>query len=321
MKKNIFLTGGTGSFGKKFIEMSLKNPTISKIVVFSRDEMKQWEISNFFNSTKLHFILGDVRDPNSVMKAMLNCNYVVHAAATKIVSSAETNPEECVKTNIQGAINVINAAIDHKIKKVVALSTDKASSPFNLYGATKLVSDKLFIAADSHNSNTCFSVVRYGNVLLSRGSLIPFYLGIKNGIYPVTHKDMTRFIMTLSEGVNLVKLALDQSLGGEIFVKKSASIKIVDVPQAINNKAKLKYIGIKPGEKLSEQLISKHDSFFTYDFKDYYKIISPLTPHALRIKQQKKGKKVPNNFEYDSSTNPFFLNVDDIKKLIKENFN
>jgi UDP-N-acetylglucosamine 4,6-dehydratase/5-epimerase len=317
----IFITGGTGSFGQHFVR-SILNYGFKKIIIYSRDEMKQWEMNNNFNNPKLQFIIGDVRDKERLMSSMHNAEIVIHAAATKIVPTSEENPEECIKTNIIGALNVIHCSIANNVKKIIALSTDKASSPINLYGATKLVSDKLFIAAnkESKNKGSIFSVVRYGNVIGSRGSIIPFFLSLKkNSLYPITSFEMTRFIMSLDDGVDLVKLAISDSFGGEIFIKKSPSIKIKDIALSINKNAKFKVIGIRPGEKLHEQLISIDEAPYTYAFKDYYKILSPLIDKKILQKQKIKGKKVKNNFSYSSNLNSKFWSHEELRKFLIKN--
>ena len=254
---SILLTGGTGSFGRCFLPMTLEKYNPKRIVVYSRDEIKQWEMAQRFKGDdRVRFFIGDVRDKSRLFRALDGIDYVVHAAATKIVPTAEYNPFECIKTNIIGAMNLIDTCIDSKVKKVIALSTDKASSPSNLYGATKLASDKLFVAANSYSGkqNTLFSVVRYGNVMGSRGSVIPLFLSLaKTDNLKITDKRMTRFMITLEQGVNLVWKALDEMEGGEIFVKKIPSMNILDIAKAIAPKAKLEFIGIRPGEKLHEQ--------------------------------------------------------------------
>jgi UDP-N-acetylglucosamine 4,6-dehydratase len=258
MKKNssILITGGTGSFGHNFIPHTLKKYNPKRLVIFSRDEMKQWEMAKLFdNDPRVRFFIGDVRDENRLHRALHKIDYVVHAAATKIVPTAEYNPFECVKTNINGAMNLIDACIDQNVKKVVALSTDKASSPINLYGATKLASDKLFIASNSSyagDHKTKLAVVRYGNVMGSRGSIIPFFISLKKkGVLPITDPRMTRFMLTLDQGVEMVWHAIDDMLGGEVYVHKSPSMKITDIARAIAPEAKQKNIGIRPGEKLT----------------------------------------------------------------------
>lgn len=316
---NILVTGGTGTFGKNFINFILKNYKPKKLSVFSRDEMKQFEMREAYNKQKnLSFIVGDVRDESRLNFSLRDVDYVVHAAAMKIVPSAEYNPTECIQTNINGSINVINQSILNNVKKVVALSTDKASSPINLYGATKLVSDKLFCASNlTDKSNTKFSVVRYGNVLGSRGSILPYLQSlIKNEYLPITDVKMTRFIITIDQAVTLVINAFKDSLGGEIYVKKIPSIKIVDLARAIYPKKKIKIIGIRPGEKIHEEMISIEDSTFTFEYKDYYKIIPDIFKDNIN-KYVKNGKRVKKLFCYESNNNKDFLKIEEIKKLIK----
>ncbi len=299
--KNLLITGGTGSFGKELINY-LKNKKLKKIIIYSRDEMKQWHLQEKLKDYKnLKFIIGDVRDQIRLNYAMRDCDLVVHAAATKIVPTAEYNPEECIKTNIIGAINVLRASIECKVKKVIALSTDKASSPINLYGASKLCSDKLFTSQINNESiKTKFAVVRYGNVVGSRGSVIPFFLSkrIKNETLTVTHKDMTRFFITLEEAVKFVEFAFQKMEGGEIYVKKLNSINIVELARIISPKSKIQYIGIRAGEKIHEQMIGKDDSEFTLEFKNHYEILPNTQIKNKKIK--KGGKKVNQSFYYGS---------------------
>ena len=300
--KIILVTGGTGSFGSIFISEILKKTNPKKIIIFSRDEMKQWKMQeNYKKNKKLKFIIGDVRDGekvDSVFKSF-KVDYVVHAAATKIVPTAELNPEECIKTNIFGAINIIRSSIANSVKKVVALSTDKASSPINLYGASKLCSDKLFCSQINNKTKTIFSVVRYGNVLGSRGSVIPFFLSLKNKTYlPITHKNMTRFFLTLHDAVDFVSFAFEKMAGGEIYVKKLNSIKILELAKIISPKSKIKIIGIREGEKIHEQMIGKDDSEFTVEFKDHYEILPNLLIKKNKIKAG--GKEVGKDFYYGS---------------------
>ena len=294
-KSNILITGGTGSFGSKFIEMTLNKFKPNRLVVFSRDEIKQWELKNKYSKFKnLEFIIGDIRDVSSISNALSGIDFVIHAAATKIVPTAESNPVECIKTNINGAINLINAARYNNIKKLVALSTDKACNPINLYGATKLASDKLFVASNFDNikNQTLFSVVRYGNVMESRGSIIPYLQNLSStGIFPITDKRMTRFIISLEDAVKLVWKTFDLMLGGEIFVKKLPSVKVTDIAKAINPKCKIKIIGIRPGEKIHEEMISESDSIHTYEFDDFFKILT-ADHKKFPKKLFSKGKKV-----------------------------
>ena len=310
-KKNILITGGTGSFGQNFVKYVLDKYKPKKLIVFSRDEMKQWEMAKSYPKNEiLRFFIGDVRDKDRLHRALAGVDYVVHAAATKIVPVAEYNPFECVKTNVLGAMNVIDATIDQKVKRVVALSTDKASSPINLYGATKLASDKMFTASNSYSGEhgTRFSVVRYGNVLGSRGSIIPLFNELKmRGPLPITDRRMTRFFITLDEAVQTVELAFKKMAGSEIFVKKIPSIKIIDIANAIAPDCKIDEIGMRPGEKLHEQLISADEASYTYEFQDYYKILSPLNEWDSCVKRIQEGEKVKEGFTYTSDKNRVWL--------------
>lgn len=321
MKKIITLTGGTGSFGTKSISRILSKFNPKELRIFSRDEMKQWSLQEKYKNIKnIKFILGDVRDPKSLEVAFSDCDYVIHAAATKIVPLAEENPEECIRTNVIGATNVINAAIKNNVKNVVALSTDKACNPINLYGATKLCSDKLFIAANFLKNNNCskFSIVRYGNVINSRGSVIPFFKSqIDQGYFSITDVKMTRFLISLDQGIDLVFFVIRDQIGGEIYVPKIPSIKIVDLAKALNPKNKIKIIGIRPGEKMHEQMISSEDSLYTFDYGKYYKILPSLLQRKNIKKYVKNGKKVKLNFQYSSNENKF-LNNAEIKKILKK---
>ena len=320
--KVILITGGTGSFGKKFVETILTNYNPKKLIVFSRDEIKQWEMAKSYpEDNRLRFFIGDVRDKDRLYRALAGVDYVVHAAATKIVPIAEYNPFECVKTNVLGAMNVIDATIDQKVKKVVALSTDKASSPINLYGATKLASDKLFTASNSYSGEhgTRFSVVRYGNVAGSRGSVIPFFKEIREqGTLPITDLRMTRFLITLSEAVKTVEYAFREMIGSEIFVKKIPSVKITDLAQIIGPNCKMEEVGMRPGEKLHEQLISSDESSHTYEFEDYFKILSPLNRWDSCSKRIKGGKKVNEGFVYTSDKNGSWLRNEDLKNWLDQ---
>ena len=328
--QKILITGGTGSFGKKFIEILLKKYSPSKIIIYSRDEQKQFQLEKKLSlSTKIpiRFFIGDVRDVNRLYTASENVDIIIHAAALKHVPMAEYNPFEAVKTNIIGAQNVIEASLKNNVKKVIALSTDKASSPINLYGATKLTSDKLFIAANNYKGlkNIKFSVVRYGNVLGSRGSVIPFFLKNRdqnNNLFLVTDKEMTRFSITLEEGVNFVIFSLEKMWGGEIFVPKIPSYNVIDIPKALVKKPKIKFIGIRPGEKLHEEMISISDSINTLEYKDYFVIFpnSKFIDWGITdyLKKNKGGKKCLNNFSYNSKSNPKFLKINSIKELIKK---
>ena len=309
MKNNstILITGGTGSFGHTFIPMTLEKYNPKKIIVFSRDEMKQWEMAKLYeDDSRVRFFIGDVRDRERLYRALTGVDYVVHAAATKIVPTAEYNPFECVKTNINGAMNVIDACIDCKIKGVVALSTDKASSPINLYGATKLASDKLFVAGNAYSGEhgTKFSVVRYGNVMGSRGSVIPFFDQVKaSGTLPITDPQMTRFMISLEQGVELVWHAFEDMIGGEIYVKKIPSMKVTEVANTIAPNAVQKIIGIRPGEKLHEQMIGEEDAPSTYEYEDHYKILPVINGWGNDPLRIKDGKIVSNGFTYNSATN------------------
>ncbi len=323
--KNILITGGTGSFGHHFVKMTLEKFKPKKLVIFSRDEMKQWEMAKLYNDDeRVRFLIGDVRDRERLYRALDGIDYVVHAAATKIVPTAEYNPFECVKTNVLGAMNVIDAAIDMKIKKVIALSTDKACSPINLYGATKLTSDKLFVSGNSYSGEhgTRFGVVRYGNVMGSRGSVIPFFLSIKDtNTFPITNIEMTRFMITLEEGVSLVWKAFEDMEGGEIYVKKIPSMKVVDIAKAINPNAKHNIIGIRPGEKIHEQMINFEDSLNTYEYEDYYKILPSINHWDEDKNRIKDGIKVANDFVYSSDKNTHWMTKEILLEWIKKNYN
>ena len=324
--KSILITGGTGSFGKEFVKTIFKKyKKVKRLVIFSRDELKQSEMSEEYPAKKypaIRFFIGDVRDRDRLIRACKDIDYVIHAAALKQVPVAEYNPMEFIKTNIIGASNLIEAAITTKIKKVMALSTDKAASPINLYGATKLCSDKLFIAANNYvgAAKMSFAVVRYGNVMNSRGSVVPFFISAaKKGLIPITDKRMTRFNITLKEGVNFVLKAFSKSRGGEIFIPKIPSYRIIDLAKAISPKCRIKRIGIRPGEKIHEEMITVSDSPNTLNFKDYY-IILPSSNNQLSTYYIKKlrGQKVPEDFCYNSLKNKKFLSVESLKKLIKE---
>ena len=326
MLKNssILITGGTGSFGHSFVPLTLKKYNPKRLVIFSRDEIKQWEMQKIFkDDPRVRFFIGDVRDKNRLHRALHGVDFVVHAAATKIVPTAEYNPFECIKTNINGAMNIIDASIDQKVKRVVALSTDKASSPINLYGATKLASDKLFVASNSSYAGghkTCFSVVRYGNVMGSRGSVIPFFLSLKDqNELPITDERMTRFMISLDQSVKFVWQAFKNMVGGEIYVKKIPSMKVTDIAKVIAPKARLKIIGIRPGEKLHEQMISSDDSYSTYEYLNYYKILPKIHEWGKDNLRIKNGKKVSENFDYSSNNNKEWMTKIDLQKWIKVN--
>lgn len=317
---SILITGGTGSFGKTFVPMTLEKYNPKCIVIFSRDEMKQWDMSQkYANDHRVKFIIGDVRDKDRLYRALDGIDFVVHAAATKIVPTAEYNPFECIKTNINGAMNLIDACIDSGIKRVVALSTDKASNPINLYGATKLASDKLFVAANSYANthDTTFSVVRYGNVMGSRGSVIPFFSQLADtGVLPITDERMTRFMITLEEGVQLVWRAFDDMSGGEIYVKKIPSMNILDVARAVVPNAKHEIIGIRPGEKIHEQMIGSEDAPHTFEYDSYYKILPAIYNWSSDESKIKDGKKVEDGFTYTSDNNKEWMSIDELKAWI-----
>lgn len=325
MLKNstILVTGGTGSFGNTFVPMTLEKYNPKKIIIFSRDEMKQWDMAKrFTDDERVRFFIGDVRDRERLYRALDGVDYVVHAAATKIVPTAEYNPFECVKTNIDGAMNLIDACIDKKVKGVVALSTDKASSPINLYGATKLASDKLFVAGNHYagGKNTRFSVVRYGNVMGSRGSVIPFFMSIKDtGVLPITDERMTRFMISLEEGVELVWHAFEDMVGGEIYVKKIPSMKVIDLARVVAPEASQEVVGIRPGEKLHEQMIGAEDAYFTYEYPEHYKILPQINNWDKDVNRIKDGKKVPEGFVYASDNNTEWMADEDLQAWIEAN--
>ncbi len=320
--QSILITGGTGSFGKAFVRSVLDHcPKVKRLVVFSRDELKQFEMQQEFPESKypaLRFFIGDVRDQNRLRRALEGIDTVVHAAALKQVPAAEYNPFEFIQTNIMGAQNLIEACLDTQVKRVVALSTDKAAAPINLYGATKLCSDKLFIAANNFKGprDLRFSVVRYGNVMGSRGSVIPFFLEkAKTGVLPITDPDMTRFNISLDEGVEMVLWALERGLGGEILVPKIPSYRIVDVANAIAPNCRQDIVGIRPGEKLHEEMITQSDSPNTIDLGAYYAILS-ASSKARYLASNLKAAPVATSFAYESGTNPDFLSVEQIRTLI-----
>lgn len=320
----ILLTGGTGSFGNTFLPLVLEKHNPKKVIVFSRDEMKQWEMAKgFAGDSRVRFFIGDVRDRERLYRAMDGVDFVVHAAATKIVPTAEYNPFEAVKTNVIGAMNVIDAAIDKGVQRVVALSTDKASSPINLYGATKLASDKLFIAGNSYSGDrsTRFSVVRYGNVMGSRGSVIPFFLQQKASGQPLSITDvrMTRFMITLEEGVDLVWTAFEQMRGGEIFFKKIPSMNIMDIAEAVDPGGERNFVGIRPGEKLHEQMIGHEGAPTTIDFGDHYRILPSISGTSGSWPELDQGSPVQEGFSYSSDTNGDWMPVDSLTRWIEEN--
>ncbi len=322
--KSILITGGTGSFGKAFVKKLLSDYSdIERIIVFSRDELKQFEMSQEFSPNQypmMRYFIGDVRDFDRLKRACEGVDIIVHAAALKQVPAAEYNPMECIKTNVMGAENVINAALDAGVTDVVALSTDKAAAPINLYGATKLCSDKLFVAANNMRGkhDIRFSVVRYGNVIGSRGSVVPFFLEKrKEGVLPVTHKDMTRFNISLVDGVALVLYAIENAMGGEIFVPKIPSYRILDVASAIGPNCKIEEVGIRPGEKLHEEMITMMDALSTVELENYYVIC----PNSFRwtieeFIEKFKGRRVIEGFSYSSDSNVQWLSVDEIREQI-----
>ena len=320
--KTILITGGTGSFGNAFVKYSVKNNLFKKIIIFSRDEMKQWFMKEKYKKykQKLRFFIGDVRDYRRLEKSLIDVDYVIHAAATKIVPTAEYDPFECVKTNVIGAMNVIDACINKNVVKVLALSTDKACNPINLYGSTKLASDKLFISANHYSAkfNTKFSVMRYGNVIGSRGSVVPFFLEMKKNkkSIPVTNIEMTRFMISLEDAVKASLVSVKEMIGGEIFVQKCPSIKIIDLAKAISNDVKI--IGKKPGEKINEMMIDSNESENTFEFNDYFKIVPRIFSPEITKKMIINGKKVKKDFEYVSNINKNWITKDKIKKLIKK---
>ena len=326
--KSILITGGTGSFGKCFVKNLLKNYKTERIIIYSRDELKQFEMMQKFNDPVMRYFIGDVRDVNRLSRAMNHVDYVIHAAALKQVPAAEYNPMECIKTNIHGAQNVIRAAIENNVSKVVALSTDKAANPINLYGATKLCSDKLFVAANNMvgKQDIKFGVVRYGNVVGSRGSVVPFFQNLidnKVGEFPITHVDMTRFWISLQQGVDLVLNAFRRMHGGEIFVPKIPSVKIVDLAKAMAPDFKQKVIGIRPGEKLHEIMCPSDDSHLTLEFKDHFVITPTIEYYGKNVDFSKNllgevGNLVKEGFSYNSGTNSHFLTVEEIKTFNKK---
>ena len=321
INSSILITGGTGSFGNVFVPMTLEKYNPKRLVIYSRDEMKQWDMAlKYEKDPRVRFIIGDVRDKDRLARALDGIDFVVHAAATKIVPTAEYNPFECIKTNIIGAMNLIDTCIDSKIKRVVALSTDKASNPINLYGATKLASDKLFVAANSYagTHDAMFSVVRYGNVMGSRGSVIPFFISLANtGILPITDIRMTRFMITLEQGVELVWHAFEDMQGGEIYVKKIPSMTILDIARAVAPEAKHKIIGIRPGEKIHEQMIGSEDAPHTYEYKDHFKILPSIHNWSLDPARINGGIKVDDGFMYTSDNNTEWMPLEELQSWIK----
>ena len=325
--KTVLITGGTGSFGKQFIKTILERyADVKKIIIFSRDELKQFELKQKYphkDFPQLRFFIGDVRDQQRMIQACEGVDVIIHAAAIKQVDTAEYNPTECIRTNVDGAENVITAALQCGVKDVVALSTDKACAPINLYGATKLASDKLFAAANNikGSKDIRFSVVRYGNVMGSRGSVIPFFMKKKEeGVLPITHEEMTRFNISLQDGVNMVMYALEHHLGGEIFVPKIPSYKILDIAKAVAPQCKTKVVGIRPGEKLHEEMITDTDSLNTIDLGKYYAILPSVsfTYTEDEYLEHHKAEKVPFGFKYNSGTNTEWETVESLRELIKE---
>ena len=328
--KSILITGGTGSFGKEFINRILTDyDDFKKIIIYSRDELKQFELRQKFSKDvikRLRFFIGDVRDPERLNQACEDVDIIIHTAALKQVDTAEYNPTECINTNVNGAKNVIDAAVKNNVKDIIALSTDKACAPINLYGATKLVSDKLFTAANNirGSKNMRFSVVRYGNVMGSRGSVIPFFLKKKDeGWLPITHQDMTRFNISLKDAVDLVIFALENHLGGEIFIPKIPSYRILDVANAISPNCQKKIIGIRPGEKLHEEMITATDSLNTIDMGCYYAILPSITfgYEEKDYIEHHKAQKVPVGFSYNSGNNTEWESIDKLRSLIREYIN
>ena len=317
--KTILITGGTGSFGKKFTEIVLKKHRPKKLIVYSRDEMKQYEMQRQFRGYKsIRFFIGDVRDKSRLLMALHGVDFVLHTAALKQVGAMEYNPAEAVKTNIFGAMNIIDAAIERKVKRVIAISTDKACNPINLYGASKLCSDKLFVAGNSYSgkARTRFSVVRYGNVLWSRGSVAPLFKDkIKDGVIPVTDINMTRFVITLEQAINFVTKCFSVMRGGELFVPKIPSVRVVDLAKAIAPRCRIKKVGIRPGEKLHEIMISEDDARHTLEFKDYY-FVKPRFPWWRRELSYSGSKEVPKDFRYASNNNKEWLEGKKLKKAL-----
>ena len=320
---SILITGGTGSFGHTFVPLTLARYKPRRLVIYSRDEMKQWEMAKLYGSDdRVRFFIGDIRDKDRLVRALSGIDYVVHAAATKIVTTAEYNPFECVKTNVMGAMNLIDACIDQGVKRVVALSTDKASSPTNLYGATKLTSDKLFIAGNAYSggNHTRFGVVRYGNVIGSRGSVIPFFLSLAHqDTLPITDPRMTRFMISLEQGVELVWHAFSDLHGGEIYVKKIPSIKITDIALACAPQARQETIGVRPGEKLHEQMIGSEDAPYTYEYPAYFKILPAIHNWSLDKARISDGTLVAPSFTYCSDNNTDWMSAADLRGWIEAN--
>jgi len=322
-RSHILVTGGTGSFGQRFVAQTLAKYNPQRIIVYSRDEMKQWEMATRYRGDqRVRFFIGDVRDRDRLWRALDGVDHVVHAAALKIVPVAEYNPFECVKTNVLGAMNVIDMCIDRRVKRVVALSTDKASSPVNLYGASKLASDKLFVAGNSYaaSGETRFAVVRYGNVMGSRGSVIPLFLSLaETGVLPITSAEMTRFMITIDQGVELVWHAFDDMVGGEIYVRRIPSMKVVDIARAIAPQARHDMIGVRPGEKLHEQMIGVDDAPHTYEYPTYYKILPAIHEWSSDPARINGGGRVPPDFSYRSDNNPEWMSVEALRAWVELN--
>jgi UDP-N-acetylglucosamine 4,6-dehydratase len=323
INSSLLITGGTGSFGHTFVPLTLDKYKPRRLVIYSRDEMKQWEMAKLYcDDERVRFFIGDVRDKDRLARALNGIDYVVHAAATKIVPTAEYNPFECVKTNVLGAMNLIDACIDQGVKRVVALSTDKASSPANLYGATKLTSDKLFIAGNSYagNNDTRFAVVRYGNVMGSRGSVIPFFMTqVDKGVLPITDARMTRFMITLEQGVDLVWHAFQDMVGGEIYVKKIPSMKVTDIALAVAPIANHNIVGIRPGEKLHEQMIGPEDAPHTYEYGEHYKVLPAIHDWSKDPARINGGCLVAHDFTYSSDNNKDWMSVAGLQSWIERN--
>jgi len=321
--QSILVTGGTGSFGNIFVPMTLVRYSPRRIIVYSRDEMKQWEMAKrFAGDERVRFFIGDVRDRDRLHRALDGVDLVVHAAATKIVPTAEYNPFECVKTNVNGAMNVIDACIDQGVKRVVALSTDKASSPVNLYGATKLASDKLFVAGNSYagGHDTRFAVVRYGNVMGSRGSVIPLFLSLADrGVLPITDTRMTRFMISLEQGVELVWHAFSDMQGGEIYVKKIPSMKVTDIALAVAPDARHELVGIRPGEKLHEQMVGAEDAPHTYEYPAHFKVLPAIHNWSADPMRIQGGVRVADGFVYASDSNAEWMSVESLRAWIAAN--
>lgn len=322
-QSSILVTGGTGSFGQRFVALTLARCNPRRIVVYSRDEMKQWEMAKQYRGDeRVRFFIGDVRDAPRLSRALDGIDYVVHAAATKIVPVAEYNPFECIKTNVIGAMNLIDACIDRKVKRVVALSTDKASSPVNLYGASKLASDKLFVAGNSYAgaTGTRFAVVRYGNVMGSRGSVIPLFLSLApSGVLPITSEQMTRFMITLEQGIELVWDAFADMVGGEIYVKRIPSMKVVDIARAVAPGARHDIIGVRPGEKVHEQMIGVDDAPHTYAYPGHFKILPAIHDWSSDPARISGGTRVPDDFTYSSQHNPEWMTVEQLRAWLDAN--